>query len=144
MKTGAFFGWMLVALGSSSHTRAGATSTLTVNVSTFRSTRGALVCRLFAGPEGFPAKATYRAQARVPIPGTTATCAFPQLASGTYAVAVFHDENANGKLDTNFLGIPSEGVGVSNNKRPLIGPPSWSDAKFRLHGNATLQLRLHY
>jgi uncharacterized protein (DUF2141 family) len=144
MKYGACFVALLVSLSSTSRTHAGPTSALTINVSTFRSTRGALVCRLFAGPEGFPAKATYRAQARVPISRTAATCTFPQLASGTYAVGVFHDENGNGQLDTNFLGIPTEGVGVSNNKRPLIGPPSWNDAKFGLHADATLQVRLHY
>lgn len=117
---------------------------LTIDVSGVRSTRGALVCRLFAGPDGFPSKATYRAQVRVAISGSTARCVFPRLAPGIYAVGAFHDENGNGKLDTNFLGIPSEGVGVSNNKRPLVGPPSWNDAKFRLARDAVLPVRLHY
>lgn len=144
MKRARSFLWLLLVLSSSSLTRAETTSTLTVHVSTFRSTRGALFCRLFAGPDGFPSKATYRAQVRVPITGTAASCTFPQLASGTYAAGVFHDENGNGKLDTNFIGIPSEGVGVSNNKFPLIGPPSWNDARFHLSRAATLSIDLHY
>jgi uncharacterized protein (DUF2141 family) len=46
-----------------------------------------------------------------------AVCEFPGVAPNTYAVSVFHDENSNGKLDTNFMGIPREGVGASNGAR---------------------------
>lgn len=52
------------------------------------------------------------------------------LAFGEYAIKVFHDENNNGKLDKNFLGIPSEAYGYSNNASGWFGPPSWEDAKF--------------
>lgn len=50
---------------------------------------------------------------------------------GEYAVAVIHDENANGKLDTYFFGIPREGVGASNNKVGF-GPPNFKDSAFML------------
>jgi uncharacterized protein (DUF2141 family) len=118
--------------------------TLVVHVSVLRSQAGALVCRLFASGEGFPGKPTYKAVQRVSIQGKQASCEFLGVSPGTYAVAVFHDENGNGKLDTNFLGIPSEGVGVSNNKRPLVGPPSWSDARFRLEHDGSISVTLHY
>jgi uncharacterized protein (DUF2141 family) len=72
------------------------------------------------------------------------TCAFASVAPGTYAVALFHDENDNGKLDTNFVGIPREGVGVSNNKLRSFGPPTWDDAKFALNGDVVLDVSLHY
>lgn len=52
------------------------------------------------------------------------------LKYGFYAIRVFHDENKNGKLDTNFLGIPTEDYGFSNNARSWFGPPSWEKAKF--------------
>ena len=116
----------------------------TIHVSAFRSTKGGLICRLYASGEGFPSKPTYMALASSPITGKTATCEFHEVAPGTYAVALFHDENGNGKLDTNFLGIPNEGVGVSNNKKPRFGPPSWNDAKFNLDRDATIQVMLRY
>jgi uncharacterized protein (DUF2141 family) len=47
-----------------------------------------------------------------------------------YAVRVFHDENKNEELDTNFLGIPTEDYGYSNNVSAWFGPPSWERAKF--------------
>ena len=52
------------------------------------------------------------------------------LEYGEYAVKVFHDENRNGKLDTDFLGIPDEDYGFSNNVSSWFGPPSWKRAKF--------------
>lgn len=134
----------IFAMLASSPAAADSACKLIVHASVFRSQAGALVCRLYASGEGFPAKPTYKVQQRVPIPGREASCEFGGLSPGIYAVALFHDENGNGKLDTNFLGIPSEGVGVSNNKRPLVGPPNWSDAKFRLEHDGSLQITLHY
>jgi uncharacterized protein (DUF2141 family) len=52
------------------------------------------------------------------------------LKYGEYAVRVFHDENRDGKLDTNFLGIPTEDYGYSNDASEWFGPPSWENAKF--------------
>ncbi len=49
---------------------------------------------------------------------------------GEYAVKVFHDENRNGELDTDILGIPSEDYGYSNDASGWFGPPSWEKAKF--------------
>lgn len=54
----------------------------------------------------------------------------PALPYGEYAIAVYHDKNKNGKLDTNFLGIPKERYGFSNNARGRFGPASWDDAYF--------------
>ena len=55
------------------------------------------------------------------------------LAYGQYAIAVYHDKNKNGKLDTNMLGIPLEEYGFSNNARSRFGPASWSQAKFTIN-----------
>jgi uncharacterized protein (DUF2141 family) len=117
--------------------------TITVRASIFRSTKGSLVCRLFAGPDGFPAKG-YKRLETVAVTGKSAECTFGDVSPGTYAVAVFHDENGNGKLDTNFLGLPAEGVGTSNNRRPLVGPPTWEGAKFDVRDNVAIDIILRY
>ncbi len=52
---------------------------------------------------------------------------FEGLPSGTYALALIHDENGNGKLDT-MMGIPKEGFGFSNNPAIRFGPPSFASA----------------
>jgi uncharacterized protein (DUF2141 family) len=55
---------------------------------------------------------------------------FPNVSPGSYAVAVYHDENGNGRLDPGFMGIPKEGVGVSNDAQRSWGVPSFDQAKF--------------
>ena len=52
------------------------------------------------------------------------------LPAGTYAISCFHDVNGNGKLDKNFLGIPVEPYGFSNNARPTFRAPNWEEARF--------------
>ena len=56
------------------------------------------------------------------------------VAPGSYALAVYHDRNSNGKLDTNLLGIPVEPYGFSNNAHGLLGPPSFAEARFQVTG----------
>ena len=53
---------------------------------------------------------------------------------GDYGIAVFHDENKNGKMDKNLLGIPQEAYGFSNNMRVTFGPPKWEKSKFSVKG----------
>lgn len=58
---------------------------------------------------------------------------------------MFHDENSNGKLDRNFMGIPREGVGASNGARGHFGPPKFGDAEFHfLGGQLDLKITLAY
>ena len=57
---------------------------------------------------------------------------FEDLPYGTYAITILHDENGNLKVDANFLGIPKEGYGFSNNARNLFRAPKFEEAKFEL------------
>ena len=66
----------------------------------------------------------------LPIKDKQVIVIIDSLKYGEYAVRVFHDENKNGKLDTDFLGIPDEDYGYSNNASGWFGPPSWKKAKF--------------
>lgn len=63
-----------------------------------------------------------------------AVCEFPGVTPGTYAASAFHDGNSNGKLDTNLLGIPREGVGASNSAKGHFGPPKFDAAAFHFGG----------
>lgn len=66
-------------------------------------------------------------------------------APGYYAVALFHDENENRHFDTNFLGIPVEGYGFSNNPRLTLGPPPLKEARFSVHaGDNPISIGLTY
>ena len=67
---------------------------------------------------------------------------FEDIPEGVYAVSVFHDENDNGKMDTNFMGIPKEDYGCSNDASGFMGPPKWRDAKFQLKENKSITISL--
>jgi uncharacterized protein (DUF2141 family) len=116
---------------------------LTVSIAGIRSDRGTISCELFSSPTGFPKDSSKAVQlTKAAIEKRAATCVFGQLTPGTYAVAAYHDENGNGKLDTNFLGIPSEGVGASNDAKGSMGPPSFEKARFAV-GTSDLGITIH-
>ena len=105
-------------------------ASLRVDVSTFKSQKGTLRCSLFSSPAAFPdGEGT---EVTAPVAGTISTCTFVGVAPGTYAIAVFHDENGNGKLDKAVFGLPVEGYGVSNNRTYALSSPKWEEAKFTL------------
>jgi uncharacterized protein (DUF2141 family) len=61
-----------------------------------------------------------------------------------YVIIVIHHKNMNGKLDTNWLGIPKEGYGFSNDVKALLGAPPFSAASFRYDGGTLdLTINLH-
>jgi uncharacterized protein (DUF2141 family) len=113
-----------------------------VEIAGLRSDKGQVACALFSSAADFPKRAD-KAVARTTsaIVNRHAVCDFSGVAPGTYAVSVFHDENSNGKLDTNFMGIPREGVGASNNAKGHFGPPKFEAAAFRFEGGR-LELKI--
>ena len=64
------------------------------------------------------------------------------LPEGTYAIALFIDANENLKIDKNFLGIPKEQYGFSNNAMGKLSGPSFEQAKFQVKGNAVQNIKL--
>jgi uncharacterized protein (DUF2141 family) len=68
----------------------------------------------------------------LPVNGGTLIWDEEKLPYGDYAIAVYHDRNTNGELDSNILGIPKEAYGFSNNARGRFGPASWKDVHFTI------------
>ncbi len=106
---------------------------LTVTIKNLRSDGGTVRVTLFNSKDGYPSKVE-KALTKVflKISNKTATAQFKDLPFGTYAIGVFHDENGNGKVDTNFIGMPTEGFGASNDAKGSFGPPSFQDASFKM------------
>ncbi len=114
-----------------------------VQIHGVRNTNGDIACAIFNAAEGYPEESTKAYKfTRMTSPGNSAICQFHDIPPGTYAVAVFHDENANGKLDKNFLGIPREGYGASNNVRPKMSAPAFKDAAFSVKAGGTTTLNI--
>ena len=93
-------------------------STLTVQVTGARNTKGRIGVLLFESAQGFPndnSKAVRQQTVDIEPSTLSGQAVFKNLPHGTFAVAVLHDENGNGKMDKNLMGIPKEGYGASNN-----------------------------
>ncbi|MNT83012.1 hypothetical protein D3C72_2228260 [compost metagenome] len=56
---------------------------------------------------------------------------------------VYHDENNNGKLDKNFIGMPKEPVACSNNAKGFMGPPKYEDAKFIITADTKMTIKMN-
>ncbi len=115
---------------------------LTVRVSGIRSAAGGIRLALFDDAENY--LKTGRAQVVAAAQGTI-VARFKDLPAGSYALAVHHDENANGKMEKTLFGFPTEGFGFSNDAKALFGPPSFSQSAFALgDGQTTVDVRLSY
>ena len=114
-------------------TGAAPVSRLDVAVDHLRSTKGLIRVCLTADPDNFPACVDDANAVTRTLPAGEGRFAFPALPAGQYALAVIHDENGNGRLDT-FAGIPREGYGFSRNAPVRFGPPRFDAARFTLAG----------
>ena len=63
---------------------------------------------------------------------------------GKYSFKYFHDKNNNKKLDTNWIGIPKEGYGFSNNANGMFGPPDFEETIFEIKQDSSLTCNIHY
>ena len=124
-----------------------ADGTIVVKIDKVKSKDGRVGCSLFSSEEGFPSKSE-KAGKRLwaKITSEKVTCTFTSVKPGRYAVAVMHDEDNNGKLNTSMVGRPKEGWGVSNNVPPRrFGPPKFEDASFEFQGGEqVLDVQLRY
>jgi uncharacterized protein (DUF2141 family) len=111
---------------------------LTVSVSGLKSDTGVLKVGLY-NSEGTFLRIPYKS---IPseIKGNVATIIFEGIPKGEYAISSYQDENSNGKLDRNEMGIPSEAVACSNNAKGYMGPPKYQDAKFNIDKDLKIDL----
>ena len=92
---------------------------------------------LWTASNGFPEDIQHAvATTYVPIIEGEAFATFDELAPGSYAVTVYHDKNNNQEFDKNWLGMPREAWGVSNNARPRLRAPRFEEASFELTAGA--------
>jgi len=109
------------------------TGEVQVKVTGFRNERGKVFVALWRGKKDFPGTPPAGSPtASVNIVKGVAQTKFVAVPPGTFAVTVFHDEDGDGELKTNFIGIPKEGIGFSRDARGRFGPPGWDAAKLTL------------
>lgn len=119
------------------------TFTLTIQVENVNKDDGNIGVLVFNSTRGWP-EDRFAALKDIVVPAHpgTVTVTVPDLPAGDYAVAIAHDVNRNHKVDKNFLGMPKEQWGMSNNPHATIKAPSFNTAKFSLAGNLEIHVRM--
>jgi uncharacterized protein (DUF2141 family) len=116
---------------------------LKVTINNLRGPGGVVYVALYDSADTFPQQGKGIAGQYFPATDTTASAAFLNLKPGHYALTVYHDENGNGHLDTNLLGVPVERYGFSRDASGSFGPPSFDSAMVDLQDDASITINLH-
>ncbi|MDD4911353.1 MAG: DUF2141 domain-containing protein [Sideroxydans sp.] len=98
-----------------------------------------LFVAVHSNADDFPTKDGKSIQSAVIATGDKTELSIPNIAPGEYAVAAFADVNGNRVLDSNFIGIPQEPVGISRDAKGRFGPPKFADAAFKVGEGVTTQ-----
>jgi uncharacterized protein (DUF2141 family) len=132
MKTTSLLLWLLLLFALSLNAQE-KTGTLRVMVTGLKHNQGIVRIALSNTKVNYDSREEAYQGIETHIQNKKTSAHFTNIPHGTYAIKLYHDENSNGKLDSNFLGIPKEPYGFSNNVRGRFGPPSFKKAQFTFH-----------
>ena len=127
--------FLLIVAASTAASAAAQAASLEVTISGIAKPGGAAVIRAYQGEEGWLDDGSEVAKEVIRLDDWSteqAVVARLELEPGQYAVSVYHDEDDDGELDSNFIGIPKEPAGLSNKPKARMGPPKYEDAAFDL------------
>ena len=113
---------------------------LTINVKGFPSSKGEAYIAIYRATDDFPVFGKQYKGKTTTISENASKVVFSGIPSGSYAVAVYHDKNNNNVLDKNYLGIPTEAYGFSNNARRTFSAPSFSEASVVVNNSKTINI----
>jgi uncharacterized protein (DUF2141 family) len=107
---------------------------LIVNISGFPTSDGFAMVKLNNSEESYKAgEDAALALTKIRVVDQQAQVVFTNLPYGWYGISIYQDENNNGTMDKNAMGIPKEAYGFSNNARGFFGKPDYEDVKFELN-----------
>jgi uncharacterized protein (DUF2141 family) len=115
---------------------------LTVEVQNVTPNSGPVMVAVYDKAGDFPAPQKGLTGEAIEAHGDSAVATFHGLAAGRYAVAAYQDLNHNGKLDKNFLGLPTEPYGFSKDARGSFGPPSFDAAAVDIPATSKIVINL--
>jgi uncharacterized protein (DUF2141 family) len=111
---------------------------LNIQINALRNNKGQICANLYNSSKGFPQNKAKVFQSKCVKIGESATLVkFENLAAGSYAVAVIHDENGDREMNNDDLGIPVEGFGFSRNPEVMTKPPTFADTALFVVGAST-------
>jgi uncharacterized protein (DUF2141 family) len=115
---------------------------LEVNISGYESTQGKLQIALYGDKDDFLNFESSFRNITTTLSIDNTKVVFNNVPNGIYSIAIFHDLNDNGDLDTNWIGIPKEPIGVSGTGKSRFGPPKFKDCQFELNKDREIEIKL--
>jgi uncharacterized protein (DUF2141 family) len=126
----AAFAFASIFAGSMSVAEPASAARIIVTVSGMKSATGGVYVGLYATPSKFLNGTQVDAMRKVRASTGPVTVVFDNLPPGAYAVGAYHDENNNDHMDTDFVGLPTEGYALSNGVRAVMSKPTFHQAAF--------------
>lgn len=117
---------------------------LTIKIENIEVLEGDIRIGMFNASEKFLKQGLSFKNYIIAVENTTETIIIDDLPEGDYAFILYHDKNADGKMNRNLIGIPKEPFGFSNNMKPKFAKPTFEECKFSLTENIELQIKLGY
>ena len=118
------------------------TANVTLKVKGIAEVKGFMSVALYDNAEDFPGKENYIIGEDVPVISESFEYVMKDLPYGTYAVAIYYDMDENGKMNKNWVGMPKEPFGFSNDAKGRMGPPDFEDASFEVKQDMEVVIHL--
>lgn len=120
------------------------TYNLELTVTNINKVKGEIIIGIFNNENSFLKENNEFKKYQIIINNFTEKYIITNLPKGKYAISLYHDENSDKECNLNFLGIPQEGYGFSNNYKPLLSAPSFEDCVIDLQNNTSTIIKLIY
>ncbi|HSH52534.1 MAG TPA: DUF2141 domain-containing protein [Bacteroidales bacterium] len=117
---------------------------LTIIIDNIEVFEGDIRVGIFNTSENFLKQGFTFKKSKIAVKNTNETIIIDDLPRGEYAFILYHDKNADGKMNRNFIGIPKEPFAFSNNVKPKLAKPTFKECKFSLEENLVLHVSLGY
>ena len=115
---------------------------LTIKISNIQKFKGEIKIGVFNQETNFLKEGFAIKNYSIKVDKNTAVMTITDLPKGEYAITMYHDENSDNECNRNFIGIPKEAYGFSNNIKPKFGPPKYKDCKFVFSEDKTLNIKM--
>ncbi|MEC5165494.1 uncharacterized protein (DUF2141 family) [Flavobacterium sp. PL11] len=115
---------------------------LTIKISNINKLKGEIKVGIFNKELNFLKENATLKNYSIKVKDNSVILIINDLPKGEYAVTIYHDENSDNQCNRNFIGLPTEGYGFSNNFKPKFGPPKFKDCKFTLTENKSLNIKM--
>ncbi len=115
---------------------------LVVKISNIEKIQGEIKVGVFDKEQSFLKDGSAIKSYTIKVTKNSETLIITDLPKGEYAISMYHDQNSDNKLNTNFIGIPKEPYGFSNNIKPKMSAPKYHECKFKLSENTNLNIQL--